>query len=362
MFTTFVLAGSCLYGETATRSENAALQYYQAFLNAPKLKMADEEVLGDWKEARLDAQTRGLLKQYEASFKNLRRGAALEKCDWGLNFEEGPSLLLGHLQLARSLARASCLNIRVMFSENQQQAAGQDLVVVMRLARHVSSDGLLISVLVGIAIERMALETAAQHLWLMSPAQLHGLLDSMEKLQPHSTPADGIRMEKRVYLGWLRRTLADPAKAGKDLKLLGAEGITFALLTGGQKPAIDAMLKQTEKDYDRFIEAMEKPFPAAEQQLIEFEEGLKNANPISKLIMPAATSFHMQHGAQLSRVQMLVAAIHLFLDGEKACRKVMDPLSGKSFVLVDEKDGVTIRSQRLVRKRKVELLVHRPEL
>ncbi|MDP6506875.1 MAG: hypothetical protein QF886_24835, partial [Planctomycetota bacterium] len=155
---------------------------------------------------------------------------------------------------------------------------------------------------------------------------------------------------------------ADPAKAGKELRLLGAEGITLALLTGGQKPAIDAMLEQTEEDYDRFIEAMEKPFPAAEQQLIEFEGGLKNANPISKLIMPAATSFHMQHGAHLSRVQMLVAAIHLFLDGEKACRKVMDPLSGKSFVLVDEKDGVTIRSQRLVRKRKVELLVHRPEL
>src|SRR5262245_50900912 len=83
------------------RPANAALQYYQAFL--PWRPDAEQEkLLAEWNTVPLDDKARRLVETNQFTLMYLQRGAKLARCDWGLNYDDGPTLLMQHLNPARS--------------------------------------------------------------------------------------------------------------------------------------------------------------------------------------------------------------------------------------------------------------------
>src|ERR1043165_5907826 len=83
-------------------SDNAALQYWQAFAMMSPLDAKQEKLLENWDEAPLDDSTNKLLDQTHASLMFLGRGAKRQNCDWGVDYHDGVSMLLPHLGKARA--------------------------------------------------------------------------------------------------------------------------------------------------------------------------------------------------------------------------------------------------------------------
>src|SRR5688572_16792276 len=64
---------------------NAALQYWQAFSHLPASDAAQEKVLSEWATISLDdPAVKKLLAGSHTSLMYLRRGAKMQRCDWGL--------------------------------------------------------------------------------------------------------------------------------------------------------------------------------------------------------------------------------------------------------------------------------------
>src|SRR5437773_6276044 len=81
---------------TSDLAANAALQYWQAFSQMPADK-EHEKLLDQWQKAPLDdAAVQRLIAGSHQSLLYLQRGAALKACDWGLDYNDGISLLLPH--------------------------------------------------------------------------------------------------------------------------------------------------------------------------------------------------------------------------------------------------------------------------
>jgi hypothetical protein len=141
-------------------------------------------------------------------------------------------LLLPHLQKARELSRAALLRARLRFAAGETDAAVEDVVAVLKMARDGGRSPLLISLLVDIAIEKMATEVLAANLPRLQPEQLDQLAVSLKQLPPTATFADCVRLEARLFGGWLERRveteaarLADPKAGGKLIATIQSEGI-----------------------------------------------------------------------------------------------------------------------------------------
>src|SRR3954452_20867427 len=99
---------------------NAALKYWQAFAELPKLTDAQEHKLNaEYLTMPLDAEARAMVAGADYAFRMMHRAAALPRCDWGLDYDEGVELLLPHAQAARALSTLTCLRARIRFDQGQ---------------------------------------------------------------------------------------------------------------------------------------------------------------------------------------------------------------------------------------------------
>src|SRR5215210_9007930 len=164
------LAGLLVAAKTQTAlelppvSDNAALQYWQAFAMLPALDAKQEKLLENWSEAPMDDAARKFLDQSHASLMFLRRGAKLQRCDWGIDYRDGISTFLPHLGKARILARLAALDARRAFEAQQGDRAREDAFAMMALARHAGTDHTLVGTLVCYAIEEMTVDAVAPYL------------------------------------------------------------------------------------------------------------------------------------------------------------------------------------------------------
>src|SRR5262249_42718358 len=129
---------------TPDPAANAALQYWHAFALMPPLAKEQEKMLANWARIPLDAAAVKLVESSRMSVEYLRRGARQRACHWGLDYNDGVSLLLPHLAKARDLARLAALHSRLEFKRGHFDAGVEDGAAIFALARHVA-DPIMIS-------------------------------------------------------------------------------------------------------------------------------------------------------------------------------------------------------------------------
>ncbi|HEX2473870.1 MAG TPA: hypothetical protein VHK01_03930, partial [Lacipirellulaceae bacterium] len=133
---------------------NAALQYWQAFAQMPALNEEQQKILDEWSTVSLnDPAVEKLATEAHKSMMYLHRAARLERCDWGLDYNDGVSLMLPHLAKARDLARLAALHARYEMERGNSRALRDDATGMMALARHVARDPIMICVLVRFLIQ-----------------------------------------------------------------------------------------------------------------------------------------------------------------------------------------------------------------
>jgi len=129
-----------------------------------------------------------LLSRHAATLDLIRRAADRDTCrfqrDWTRPSYE---MLLPELQSLRHVARLLVLETRREAADGNAADALRDVARLQRIGRHAASEPILISNLVGIAIDTMALETLAQVLPTLRKSDL-AVLDAPEIRDLVTTP------------------------------------------------------------------------------------------------------------------------------------------------------------------------------
>ena len=155
-------------------ADNAALHYWRAFSVIPDLSDGQDAAVTALldKLGAVNDEAAGAIAASTGAIKELRRGATCARCDWATPLEDGPEAILPHLSKARQMGRLACAHAHDCFQRGRSAEAINVLIATTTLGRHAASDGVLVSVLVGYAIEQQAIRVAARHLGELEPAEL----------------------------------------------------------------------------------------------------------------------------------------------------------------------------------------------
>jgi len=335
----FVAGGFASAAPADPAADNAALFYWRAMAVMPSLDEKQETALRDAaeKSGPVSEAAEKTIAQGDSAMRELHRGAKCSRCVWATPLEDGAETLLPHCGKARQLARLACARARLNFQEGRPAAAIDDLAATMTLGRHLATDGVLVSVLVDYAIERLAIETAARHLGDLQPAQLQEFAARLHRLPAATTMHRAMETEKECLLEPFIRDLSGPEGKEKAMSLLKSLGDEQdpnrkALRDFSREQLLEG-LTALRPLYDRIAAMMDRP--PAEMQSVETL--LAEMNPVARALgmglLPAAVACRTNEVAHQTRLAMLKAALAVVRGGPEQLKAegFKDPYAGGPF-------------------------------
>lgn len=341
-------ACSPLCGGEAARDpkQNAALQYWQAFSLMSPTEDKKENICTEKVGERLTEVTRDHLVQTSVPLQNaakmLRRGTAMSYCDWGLNQEDGPGVLMPHLSKARHLARLIAFNFQLQAEDGKPNDGVPDVAAGLVFSRHVASDGTVISFLVHCAIDSLLIERSAFFLPQLDRDHLKELAGALDRLPPAPTSVEAVRNEKRVFCDWMKARLTTvPEEILKTMGLLGPDGKAPASLT---RENMLAQVAEMDRLYDEMIALHALPLDDFEKKMPDLGTRLEKAGPLTQLCVPVLSRVRQFDVETQVRFQMYRAAIGVLLEGPDSLKRYPDPYDGKTFGYKVTDDGFVLTS------------------
>jgi hypothetical protein len=354
----------------AQTADNAALMYWQAFALMPNLDKEQEKLLQDinnvaeWQKLPLHPEAQKLVEASQASLMYLHRGAKIARCDWGLDYNDGVSLMMPHLAKARDLVRLAALRARIEFERGNRKAARADTAAMAALARHVASDPIMISILVGTGLEGVVVDVVAPYVPDLKAS--HAQAVAMFEALPRAARLDeSILLEKDYMARSIIRTLKEEElrEPGAGLKLwnnfvLGSsvadsvkdiKDVNEAIrLTEGLLPLYDDLARYVALPNDRFA----AEYPA-------FKEKTKADNAVAGLLLPAIDNIRAKQQRLQARMAMLLAGVAFVEGGAAKLNQIKDPFGSGPFEYKALEPGFELKSKLLYEGQPVTLVIGR---
>jgi hypothetical protein len=316
-------------------SQNAAPLYRQAFaaLDADAALKSDESPLT--KATTIDVANPAvtdLLARHAATLDLIRHAADRDTCRFQRDWTR-PSIdmLLPELQSLRAVARLLALKTRREVADGNATDALHDVARIQRIGRHSASEPLLISSLVGLAIDALALETFAQVLPTLGKSDL-AALDSSDIRDLVTTPP---AMASHYYG---EEAFGLSTFAGMADSRFGVMNALELLANQPQRPFLSRILPLTllyrvfflEADLTGYRSIMHKyqqlaagsePYPEVKKKTDAMEKELWDRSPgmMSSLIVPALGGVFRTQAQSIARqraASALVAATRQRLETE----------------------------------------------
>lgn len=345
-------------------SDNAALQYWQAFALLPTLDADREKLLENWAEAPLDNATDKLLSEAHASLMFLNRGAKLRKCDWGLDYNDGISMHLPYLAKAKTLARLAALDARRGFDVGQNDRARDDLMGTMALARQVGGDYTLVSMLVCYAMENIVVDAVTPHLPQLGASYADSVA-MFNSLPPSPKLDHAVMCEKRMATTIIRQL--KEAEAHRP----GSWRETLQAMMGPENPnpfknakSLDEVIHQMQDflaTYDELARLVALPPAEFDVKFPAFVERARAANPVADLLLPAMDKVLAASRRREVRMSMLLAAIAVVESGPDKLADIKDPFGDGPFSYRKLERGFELSSKLLDDGKPVTLTVESRE-
>lgn len=297
----------------AALGENAALRYWPGFHFLPKFDDKQQAVLDSWHADKVDTTAAtALLTQGRRTLRYFHQGAAIQRCDWGLNFDEGFELLLPYLSMARDTARLAMLDARVRFDAGDTRGAVENLADAFCLARHAGAHDILVSIMVQYACEAMVADFVKPRIDKFNSADRAYLLTRLETLPAGGSIERSVRVERETGLNWIIRAV-EKAKDRPDW----AEDTIKPFVNMSGKPVFDSknpqelidQLKAMRPMYDEAEAALQLSPEAARAKLAE----LKNRTvefTACRAFFPDYSRVYDKHSESEARMAQLKALLH----------------------------------------------------
>ncbi len=259
---------------TPATDRNAALNYWSA-ISSLKKEVRDALSDVDWDEVKGFDPSQFPEKFTKASKalgesgwlgSEVLIGSRLKKCDFEVRYEEGLGVLLPHLGHLRALARAVRVEARTLAAAGKNDEAAAYLAAGLRMVRHSTNDRIVISSLVGIAIDSLLQSEIEAMLDAdrLSPAAKKELLQAYASItdeDPFMTKA-AIRTERDVFLGWAKVQAAQGPQGVRALKEFSSQGLDEEAAKKLGEASDKDMVQDVEKVrawYDEAIKVWDAP-------------------------------------------------------------------------------------------------------
>ncbi|MHC4329046.1 MAG: hypothetical protein ACYSWW_13110 [Planctomycetota bacterium] len=346
--------------------DNAAILYYRAFLVMKEPSEEVKEMKSDLRGGKIESnnQIKQYIEENRRAIELLETAAEIPNCDWGRDESKGFGLLLPELGKIRQMVFPFVADAQTLSQNGQHKAALNKCMTIHKMARHVGDD-LLISYLVGIALNNLANGRVEDFLSAM-PADLETLMWLRSQIMGASANVTSMKRalnrEKEIALREIRKE-----KIESLLKSMGD-----AILK--DKPTADAV-ERARKGDDKFfkdnrdyyanvttdtIAALDLPYPEAHKRLKELNDRIQKdakENPaaiMTDMLMPATARICTLGTKRMTFFNALKAAIDIYIIKAKTGRlpdslpagSPKDLFSGKDFEYEKTKDGFVLRSRR----------------
>jgi RNA polymerase sigma factor (sigma-70 family) len=342
------------------RVTNAAVPYGEAFLALRRQPREYARLDVDCLTMPLDARARDQVTRGAYALRQMRRGAALPRCDWTAPAERGVALSFNPGEGARALSGLACLRARLSFAEGRPAEALEDILAALTLARQLAREGTLHSLWDGYEIERQMGETLALYLPGLDNRSLKDVKARLEALPPGGSAATATGHMLEAMLNWV----IGETREAKDREILLAFLTQLVPCTGGppegNRPQGEALLTAcggTAEGVLRFAEQM-RPAAASLAKKLELppdqvEAACERAekqlasNPMFGVFAPILHKVRVRQAQAQIRRALLLAAVAVRLGGQEALPQHLDPVAGGPFVLVPVEGGFELQSKAL---------------
>ncbi len=338
--------------EPPRHSGNAAVQYWQAFAHLPVLNEKQEKLLGEWKTIALDGDALKLLEASQTSLLYLERATRSNSCSWDLHYEDGAGLLMPHLAKCRTLGMLAAFQLRTDFNQGKKAEGIARFGQILKLARHAGSDPILISILVGYAIENMALDAIAPYLPSLNATQLASLQKHMEGLPAFAQVKTTIATEKEYMYGWLIRKMEEAERTKPGSWRTAWVNTLDTADSNYQKLSRISTYNEARKladnlgpVYDQLQAAASLPFAEQTKKLDSILVEVRANNPLGVMLLPAFQKTHMAEHRQLARQQLFLAALAVVAQGKEQLKSIKDPYGDGPFEYQALPDGFELTSK-----------------
>ncbi len=287
---------------------NAALLWWQAF----SLLEEPSEDLQQRVDAGAPEALRELVAASALSLEVMARAAARQHCDWGLEPDQGPRMLLPHLSQARELASLALVDARLQLEAGAPDAALTRASQCLRLARQVGGDPLLICLLVQYSIEGRVFDFLAQNFRRFPFEALEAVVEG-SAFDDRAAAQESIAGEEQTMLDWLLAEL-EGGRPVDDLEL-------------GLEPAvIVAEAPELRRFYARVQTIFEAPYEQIPGMFTELEGAIEASdNQLVGAVFPTFERVAERAFRQSVQRSMLRAALALRQGGAEAADRVLDP-------------------------------------
>jgi hypothetical protein len=317
---------------------NAALRYWRAFAAARFAGVGGDRPLPeDARAAPLDARTRELVAAGADALGELRGGAAVPVCAWGVRFEEGPDTPMDHRKAMRELVTLACLRARLHFKDGRPGEAVDDLLAAMTLTRHLSTDGSIASIFIGHTAERVPVGILARHLPGLDAAAFAGLARRLEALPPGGDLGSAYVNEEKSGIDWLARGVR-AAKGREDLlrrlaalPALKDKAPEFLEACGGTAEGVVRRIDETRPYRRSWARKLSLPADRFESEVAPEAAELARTNPVYRMLTPPPGTLRQAEAVRQTERALLRAAVAVQGEGAGALERFPDPSDGKPF-------------------------------
>ncbi len=272
-------------------TRNAALRYWMAFAelqDAPAEKstadLLEKTAAGEasWDEARLGP----ILDKNENAIEMMQRATKLPECEWGLEYERGPSASIAHVPRARVLARLNTLYGMRLAAKGKTQESIDTWLAGIRFSQHLARGGSLIFSLI-------AKMTMLSNFNALTQAAQNGGWSNLERRQVE----EAIRVLPAAGFDWSEALWYEQGPLDLAAKQM-AEGANprayYEKITG--KPAPGILAVPTPADvaaFHKLMAAAEAALRLAPEQVQDrlraLQESVKTLHPFYRETTPSFT-------------------------------------------------------------------------
>jgi hypothetical protein len=360
--TTAILAVLVLFASApsafAYPPDNAAVLYYRASLsydaNDAMLDKVSDLVRG---KTGIDDEIREYVEKNRNAIKYFVDAGKAANCDWGMDYSEGMALQMPSYAPLRDLAKIVLADAKITAEAGDYSLALDRCLAVNKAAVHFSSDGILISHLVGISANALANGVLTDILPGISRdvktlSWLKGQMLSVSSAVPSLKAA--IYRDLQICGQDIRKERVDNIleMCGDDVPEQKAE-----IIRNGD----EAFFEASRTNFLQYIAAMmsiiEQPYPQSHEGLLRLGEkpALESKeNPhaiLTRMLMPALHRCLSLDVRIRTHFNAVITALDLYVARAKTGRlpdalpqnALKDLFSGKDFEYEKTKDGFVLR-------------------
>jgi hypothetical protein len=334
---------------------NAALKYWAASALIPD-DVSDLSKFKDWQSTPLDESSAKAVQDCGYALRCLKAGAALSLCDWGLDYRDGPEMLLPHLNKMRKLTEVACLASRYETKQQHLTAAVEDLCDILVCARQTGRGTILISKLVQFSMEKMTVDALAAGLNRLDADSLKQLSTRLDQLPSDDTLTDAIGGEKTLGALWFIQHVKDAGATpdwaqtfssfvNPDAHFTNDDIPTLVSAAGGTPDRIEQKLQDLLSFYDQIAS-----LSAANPRIQDFNEKYAplrsqyDSNPFAAILLPDFRKAYEASAAAQTRILLVRAAIAVVQSGPGALKVFQDPVEHQALEYEAQSHGFRLTS------------------